>query len=941
MQAVEKLLDGIGNPADGPFKQALDATGTMHFLSMSLPPIEDRQRAYLVVEWTADGSEDLAIDTLARAAGGTVRALFGAMGLRLSALGLAADLRAFRVETSTGWRGSPGLPFDGSPGLLAERIKAEATLARQIAELLQNTPPMELSLRLLEYVRAHLWHDEAAKWAFVTDTTPVLSPPPSKVTAIGGTVGSLAGGILWPFLLAAAAVGVVSGVLLHSLVEGLATGFVVFVGIVAGLYLMLRRAERRDIPEDDTPDANNIRSFMEHENFSVQNHFAAWSVMKPGWLRLVALRAGLSAAGVLAAYFSQPGFLAGTRVIHSARWVLMPNSGVLLFLSNFDGTWERYLEDFIELAAQGVTGIWSNTAGFPRTHTLFFGGAADGDRLRRWTRRQQYPTRVWYSAYPDLTVGRVRINAAIRRGVAAASTEAQASDWLACFGSAPRPPSVMDAPQIQTLVFGGLRRLRFGTCLLLQFPADRTELHRWMKQVLPLVSYGMHDAAVPAVIIGFSRSGLEKLGFAPDDLAQFSAAFQHGSAAPWRARANGDTGDNAPKEWRWGNEHVPIDAVALLYAPTLELLEGLRTSLVNGGVKPTCEVEFAPVPEGRKPAREPFGFVDGISDPVIRGVGHWTNVRRANNLVSPGEFVLGYPNNLGYLPASPTVSVGSDSADVLPRAPATPLPSIPFDDGNVGIGKDFGANGTYLVVRQLEQDANAFDQFLERTADRLAKEGRSPFAETAATKEWLAAKMVGRWRDGTSIIRQSRPPLASDDGNHHSPPDNDFLFRPEDPVGLSCPYGAHIRRANPRESLAIELPTPTREPDIPVTENTAAALSQLAITNRHRILRVGRGYEAQDGLEKPGLMFMCLNSDIERQFEIVQNTWLLGSSFHGLENETDPLLGVGSNRRMTIPMPDAPLILKDLPQLTRLLGASYFFLPSRRAMSYLAQLVGD
>jgi hypothetical protein len=98
-----------------------------------------------------------------------------------------------------------------------------------------------------------------------------------------------------------------------------------------------------------------------------------------------------------------------------------------------------YLEDFIERGFKGVTGIWSNTVGFPKTHQLLNGGARDGDRLRHWTRRQMFPARFWYTAYPALTLLRIRNNAEIRQGLATARTEAQAAHWLSLFGSMPKP----------------------------------------------------------------------------------------------------------------------------------------------------------------------------------------------------------------------------------------------------------------------------------------------------------------------------------------------------------------------------------------------------------------------------------------------------------------------------------------------------------------------
>ena len=149
-------------------------------------------------------------------------------------------------------------------------------------------------------------------------------------------------------------------------------------------------------------------------------------------------------------------------------------------------------------------------------------------------------------------------------------------------------------------------------------------------------------------------------------------------------------------------------------------------------------------------------------------------------------------------------------------------------------------------------------------------------------------------------------------------PDNDFLFGTENPQGLRCPLGAHIRRANPRESFH------------------PGSREQIEITNRHRIIRVGRSYVPEPG-QRPGLFFMCLNGDIERQFEFVQQTWVGGSSFHGLSDERDPLIGGRSEAKVyTIPKSDGPMRLKDLPSFVRTRGGGYFFLPGRRTIEYLA-----
>ena len=97
----------------------------------------------------------------------------------------------------------------------------------------------------------------------------------------------------------------------------------------------------------------------------------------------------------------------------------------------------------------------------------------------------------------------------------------------------------------------------------------------------------------------------------------------------------------------------------------------------------------------------------------------------------------------------------------------------------------------------------------------------------------------------------------------------------------------------------------------------------------------------QNGLENHGLVFMCLNVDIQRQFEFIQQSWVMSPSFHGLENEVDPIIGYrGAADVMTIPTGGCPVRLTGMKDFVATLGGGYFFLPGRKAVRFLAHGLG-
>jgi hypothetical protein len=180
--------------------------------------------------------------------------------------------------------------------------------------------------------------------------------------------------------------------------------------------LVLRYKESTDAVQTDQADSEKVQKFMQTENRtqSVQNHMVSITIVKPGWLRRAALWTVLWAVNLLARARATHGELSGIPSIHFAHWSMIDNGRRLLFLSNFDGSWENYLDDFIDKASIGLTGVWSNTLNFPRTYFLVFGGASDGPRFKAVARDGQTVTNAWYSAYRDQTVQGIDNNSTIR-----------------------------------------------------------------------------------------------------------------------------------------------------------------------------------------------------------------------------------------------------------------------------------------------------------------------------------------------------------------------------------------------------------------------------------------------------------------------------------------------------------------------------------------------
>jgi deferrochelatase/peroxidase EfeB len=727
-------------------------------------------------------------------------------------------------------------------------------------------------------------------------------------------------------LVAAFAAALLAGCPLGSALAVLGTTLLVLlaVSVLALLvfYTDLRRQEESDWTDERAPDTAVLREIGRRENFGAQNHMISVTQRKPGSVRWLTLRLAFWFIRMLAEQEFQPGHLGSISSIHAARWVTLPGTRTLVFFSNYGGSWESYLEDFITRANFGLTGVWSNSVGFPKARNLFQDGATDGERFKRYARASMRPTRFWYSAYPDLTTSHIRRNAAIRRGLAVALTNEEAKHWLTLFGSAPLPESKLESREIQSIVFGGLGFMPEGRCLLLQLPDQEDKARAFAAELLPRTAFGdgrrlRRDAVLT---VAFGAGALGKLGLPEDCVRTFPPAFLEGMSTPTRSRILGDTAANAPAHWDWGRD--PVDVALLVYGKDSDAVDELEEEITKAataaGMAAPHRISLEPV---KRPATEPFGFVDGVSQPVIRGTYQSYRKDQPDHLVEPGEFVIGYPDNHGNLPPEPLLAALNDPANLLPVAEK----HRNFAENVVEAPRAVARNGSFLVIRQLEQDVAAFWDYCAEASKEIEARLPEPYR---ATPDFVAAKLVGRWKDGSSLLRnpyysateaaesrrsrQGQPAPAKVEG------DNDFLYGIEDPSGSRCPFGAHIRRANPRDSF------------------DAGSAEQIAISNRHRILRVGRLFAPPEG-RKPGILFMCLNGDIERQFEFVQQTWLVSPSFHGLSQEQDPLTTSGdyNSKGFLVPTPEGPVRLKPFPHFVKPIGGAYLFLPSRSLLAFL------
>ncbi len=203
---------------------------------------------------------------------------------------------------------------------------------------------------------------------------------------------------------------------------------------VAGVLVWLRWLERRDASQDAPPvDPKMLREMARREDWIPQNHMGSVVLIKPGVLRAILIRVGHHGLHLLlrAQKAARHGYLGSMRTIHFAHWARVNNDSRLMFFSNFDQTWESYLDDFIEKAHAGLTLAWSSGVGFPPTRFLVKDGASHGRQFKEWARHSMAVSRFWYSAYKDLTAEQVERNYRIALGLRKKQlSEKEAAAWI-------------------------------------------------------------------------------------------------------------------------------------------------------------------------------------------------------------------------------------------------------------------------------------------------------------------------------------------------------------------------------------------------------------------------------------------------------------------------------------------------------------------------------
>lgn len=606
--------------------------------------------------------------------------------------------------------------------------------------------------------------------------------------------------------------------------------------------------------------------------------------------------------------------------LHFARFVPSWDGSALMVITEFDGPLDDYVLDFVIVVGDVFDKLLSYVQSPPplpvREHPseflLFvrqwnrvpYGPRRRDGRPSLLPRRFDFPI---YEAYPDKAVLDIR-------------PRHDHTQWLPPV--ADRPAAVVNLEDVQGNILKGYHASRAWHWFL--HVQDAAAARAWLakefgcawrqdqlKGLTNAAPWPLKDAGRGklrpikpplAVNIGFTWMGLQMLlPWRQRDLDKFPTAFREGATR--RAADNGDTGASAPKCWLFGKDnlfddvddvadpaqridpekriHVVLSLFDLGQAKSPAEYEKVKARLHGDcmihGLSVVREFESESLPQDR----EHFGYRDSIAQPRISGLASANARADLQPAASPGEFLL-----------------GKDYASIYGGSSLRGLP------------EDLAQNGSFGVMRLIEQDVQAFERVVASAA-----------AHTQISKSKIKACLMGRWPDGhplsldeEEVENEKAHPRAG------KVPRNDFDYAPsweypkfeDDHDGARCPLGAHARRVNPRSS------------DVP------------GLRHSRRLIRRGMPAEwrepAQDGpaIKRVGLLGLFFCANLERQFEFIQRHWIQGSAANSLRGSQDPIAGLRSQPTLFRLSPDCGDI--EVEPLVKTRGCLYLFYPGLRML---------